>query len=404
MSTPPLRVYCLPISGGALVAQLALLREISIARKLFDSNPDSIIPHLALGSSGGNISIYVAMAARWNHNGITRIASLLDRDMLICNWWPYSLSFLPTTLIGMFSGSLYRQGYGVTKLFKNIFTREMITNTEVWTGTFNGTKNRPKLFCNKREGETYITRSDFEDDRILYHCEPLSYVNGNIELLAKIVVASSSIPILISQQVIEESNYSDGGVAYASPLIPLSGEIIRIVTGKQSITKDKTIVVYEETKVELECIKGDCDKEDEVEILTRPCVGKRKLQLVYFSCYDMDDESNWDRQEANVFKDAGVTINRLIDSLAIIDRARGVEILQTLAEEKDLVKKKHYPQLNAKSLSIVLQEAQSYKHYYLNLFPHGSPYINMLCFTTEDIYRVMNQVSKCYGAYLWYIE
>src|SRR5579872_4001437 len=101
---PPLRVFCAPVSGGAMVSQLALMKELSIARSLFDPKPDNIRPHIFLGNSGGNICAYIGMAAQWSPYGIDRICTCLDPEMLTMNWWPKHLDFLPTSLIGIFTG------------------------------------------------------------------------------------------------------------------------------------------------------------------------------------------------------------------------------------------------------------------------------------------------------------
>ena len=117
----PLRVYVLPVSGGALVAQLALIKELSAAILLFDINHE---PHLVMCSSGGNVSAYIGMAANWNPISIDRISSMVESEMLIMNWWPKHLDFLPTALIGVFAGSIYRQGYGVSKMYENLFNNK----------------------------------------------------------------------------------------------------------------------------------------------------------------------------------------------------------------------------------------------------------------------------------------
>ncbi len=62
-------IYCLPISGGALVSHLAILQELYDARiKANDRKKSgyfSYAPNLALGSSGGNVSIFIAQSADW---------------------------------------------------------------------------------------------------------------------------------------------------------------------------------------------------------------------------------------------------------------------------------------------------------------------------------------------------
>lgn len=393
---PPLRVFVAPVSGGALIAQIALMRELSLARSLFDPDPTNCVPHLALGSSGGNIANYIALAAAWDPYALVRVTSLLDPAMLTQSWWPQHLDFLPTGLIGIFSGSLYRQGYGATALFANLFTAKTITATELWTGVFNKTRNCAQMFCNKREGETYIQNTRCGVERVLFNCERLSYTNGNIELLAKIAVASASIPVLISDQYIHGSHYVDGGAMYASPLSLMTGELLRIVKGAPE-TSPTVLVVEDQTCVKY--TKGDTETElkNITEILQPAPILPRSLQMVYFSCVDisyLDD---------GIDGGVGESINTLIEALSLLDRAKGVELLASLAKPGQELCYQHHRSLNTNSLSKLVEEASTYDHYYLNIYPHGRPSINMLSFTTSEIRELLTSVANAYGAQLWYL-
>jgi hypothetical protein len=399
----PLRIYCGPISGGAITAELALLREIAMARAVFDSNPDNIKPHIFLGSSGGNIAGYIGLAGGWNSYGITRVSRLLEPEMLVTSWWPRHLDFLPTSLLGVFSGSLYREGYGCTQLFKNLFTYKKITDVEMWTGCFSLENNKGKLWTNKCEGETFINRERFEKDRELYNYDTLTYTNGDIDLLSQISVASASIPVLVSHQKIRGMAFVDGGSCHCSPLSVLSGEIFRIVTGDYTSPNciPQIIMVEDEIKV---IMKGDVEEKNKVSILKRPSIKKYKLQLTYFSCYDIDGTLNIGEESRSVLSGAGDSITNFVESISVIDRAKGVELLRAIAGKDSLVKHKHHSSLSTIDLSFLLQEALQYSHYFLNLYPHGRPSINMISFTGEDIITSMDTISKEYGAHLWYIE
>lgn len=399
----PLRIYCCPVSGGAITAELALLREIAMARAVFDNNMDNIKPHIFLGSSGGNIAGYIGLAAKWNPYGITRISRLLEPEMLITSWWPNHLDFLPTSLLGIFSGSLYREGYGCTKLFKNIFTKKSITEVEMWTGCFSLENNKGKLWTNKCEGETFINRERFEKDRVIYNYDNLSYTNGDIELLSKITVASASIPVLVSHQKIRGMTFVDGGACNSSPLTILSSEIFRIITGDYTPFTCIPQVILIEEEIEIIC-KGDIDEKKDVKVLRRPQVKQYSLQLTYFSCYDIDGTVNPVEDGGNVFTGAGDSIQNFVESLSVIDRAKGIELLRSIAGKDSLVKHKHCAQLSTIDLSFLLQEALQYSHYFLNLYPHGRPSINMTHFDSEDVINSIDAVSKEYGAHLWYIE
>ena len=384
----PLRVYVLPVSGGALVAQLALIKELSAAILLFDINHE---PHLVMCSS------YIGMAANWNPISIDRISSMVESEMLIMNWWPKHLDFLPTALIGVFAGSIYRQGYGVSKMYENLFNNKNITSTEIWTGTYHKDNNREKFFCNKSEGTTLVKRERFEKDRIIYNCEPLTYAEGNIDLLAKVSIASASIPVLVSEQDIFGCEYTDGGTMHASPLTVMSSEILRIINPINSLQDEvltqkitpREDIVFEEKK--------------NIQDMFNPNLISRRLQLTYFTCYDIDGTINSDEGKTTMFSDVGGSFTSLIESLSIIDRAKSVELLKTIAGV-ETIEYEHHSYLTTKELSNILKRITNYRHYVLNLFPHGTPSINMLSFTAEDIASKMAEVSKDYGCHIWYLK
>jgi len=389
MSEQILKVHCLPVSGGAFVAQLALLKELL-------SSSDNLHPDIALCSSGGNVATYIGMAANWNPVAIDRIALQVDSEMLVMNWWPKHLDFLPTILIGVFSGSIYRQGYGVSKMYKNLFNSSNITSTEIWTGTYHKDHNREKFFCNKGEGTTYIKRENFEKNRILYNCEPLTYADGNIDLLAKVSIASASIPVLVSEQNILGTEYADGGTMHASPLTVMSDDILNLI--KPTNKQDKVIVqkIISEEDLAFE------QKTDIVKMFNT-VEENRRLHLTYFSCYDIDGTINSDENKGTVMSDVGGSLTSLVESLSIIDRAKSLELLKAIAGS-DTIEYEHHPELTTKELSSIMSRIKNYKHYVLNLFPHSTPSINMLSFTSDDITRVMENVKRAYGCHIWFVK
>ncbi len=452
----PLKVYVLPISGGALVAQLAFLIEIYNAQMKVYDDVTKTYPNLVMGSSGGNISAYIAMTGGWSEAGIIRIAKMIDRDMFIMNWWPPSMDFMPTSFIGIFKSSLYRPGYGVKGLFNQFLTPKRAQQIEIWTGTYNVTKTKAQFFCNKKEGTTYINQERFEKDRVTYDSEPLTFTNGDLDLLAEITVASASIPVLVQNQHIRGNKYADGGTAYSSPLSVFSTELLRIVTGDNSYLKTKTFDFVEENIDNLIINKGDFDSEisdknlikptnssnynntylkpntfkkirnksfekDNSPIQISPCENynfenlaiekiiepssakKYSLQLVYFSCYDLYTTSNT-KPDKGLAGEAGMTIQTMINSLEVLDRSKSIEIIKALAENDNDVFHIHYPKMNTDKLAEVMKELSNKKHYVLNLYPNGTPGINLIDFDTDDVIKKIREVQQSYGAHIWYIE
>ena len=235
MSADPdvLKVYVLPVSGGWFPMQLMLLGQVYQARLLnaggrFKSTQD-YTPDICCAASGGNIATYIAMAGDWSDTGIRRVSSNIHSEMFCRNWWPGYMTFLPTWVLGIFAGALFRTGYGANMLLDKIFTPSTIQKTEIWTGTFNQSTRTCELFCNKKPGETYVWPLTY--NRFLYRSMPLNFLRGNMSEIGKAIMASASIPFIFNSQTIGHHEYADGGIMYASPLTPLQDEICRIVTG-----------------------------------------------------------------------------------------------------------------------------------------------------------------------------
>lgn len=353
-------VYVCPVSGEAFTCQLALLCEINIANINIHKRGkgNNTKPDMVLASSGGNIAAYVALMAGWNANGIYRLSKLIESGMLIQNWWPEFLSFLPSGLIGIFSGSLYRLGYGVRTVFSNFLTKVQCESVDMWTGTFHKKTNKAQFFSNKSEGETHINSERLEKDMKTYDCAPLFYTNGDLDTLADVSVASASIPCLVQEKYVGGSAHSDGGIAYASPLCAFSMEILRVV---------------EETK--------------------------KSLHMVYFSCYNMELVEEKYRGIKGNF---GSSLASLIRSLSVLDRGKGFEMISVLAKDRK-VHTKHYKNLNTKKLSSLLESLNSKKHYFLNLYPTNSSNLNMLKFEGEDVIDCIEETRRSYGAYLSFV-
>ena len=393
MSLPPLRVYVLPVSGGALVAQLAFLIELCNARRKYDSDPTHLYPHLVLGSSGGNISAYIGLAALWSEAGIIRIASQMEKDMFIMNWWPEYLDALPSSIIGVFQKSLYRPGYGVKQLFKNNLTIDRVQYTEIWTGTYNVTRSKAQFFCNRREGTTLINNDRFEGERILYNCEPLTFTNGNLNLIADITIASASIPVLVENKPIENCVYSDGGTAYSSPLSVFMPELLRIISGNTEINS----IAHKVEIIEQDLI------DSHTHVIDSHSIEKYHLQLIYFSCCDLYTNSIDKNTPNGIAGEAGMTINAMLNSLEVLDPSKSIDLIKILAHDSN-INHFHYTSLNTTKLSELLKELDQKMHYVLNLYPHGQISINLLDFDGKQVIDKVREIQTGYGAHVWYID
>lgn len=421
---PGLKVYVIPISGGSFVAQVAFLIEMYIARLIISDDISNIYPDIVLSTSGGNIATYLAMCGGWRENGILRCVELMDKNMLAFNWWPEKLNFMPTGLIGIFTGSLYRPGFGIKKVLNNHLTSKIVKNVEIWTGTFNTNTGRAQFFTNKDEDSTFIKKESFENDRIMYDCDPLAYLNGDINTIADVTLASATIPLLVTNRKVKNLEYTDGGIVYASPLTCMSREILRVVKPDNVKNKLENIKNIDFSLKDLDSLvsKGDSPKKFDVKILKTfkndrcknvPIYKKLKnktgssnyrLQMIYFSCYDPNTLINITPKSSTITGNVGIYLRKLLNSSCTIDRVKGVEILRALADKDSDIIHKHYRKIECNKLAEIIKMLKTKKHYFLNLYPHGEPRINMINFEPKDLLEAIATVRKSYAAHVWYIE
>ena len=197
-------VLVLPISGGGFTSQLAAIQLLLRVNIHID---------IVLAASGGNVAAYVAMAADWKENGIERVSKMISSDMFVSRWLPPPL---PSMVYGFIYGSLYNKGCGCDELFDEIYVKESVKKTEIWTGTFNNTQCRPCFFCNTSKSKSKLNRKKMNLGII--ECMNPVYLDGDVNLISKVAMASAAIPTIVPPVEIENELYSDGGLYFASPL------------------------------------------------------------------------------------------------------------------------------------------------------------------------------------------
>jgi len=203
-----------PVSGGSFPHQLAALQLLTSC---------GYHPPLALGSSGGNLSIYLTMAAHWDPVGISRVAGSLSSEQLVQSWFPSLMSFVPSVAAGIFTGAAYRTSTRVHGIFENYFTPLTVVETEVWNGAVNRDTGAVSLFCNRRRENALIQGNYFH--KRLFKSEELKYLNGDLKKICCSSLASSAVPLVFEAQNYEQQDYIDGGTKFASPLVPLQDEL-----------------------------------------------------------------------------------------------------------------------------------------------------------------------------------
>lgn len=198
-----------PVSGGAFPVQLeALLLLANVDWKT----------DVYMGSSGGNIAVYLALAGNMELCGINRISSELNSSLMFEKWSPV-LNFIP----GFFFGSLYKASPQFQEYLMKYFFSASITRIEIWTGVYNRTKQKGQFFCNLKQKNSIF--GNCKGPNRSANTMPLKYLNGNVKKIAQITQCSASIPALIEEQIIDGDSCCDGGLAFASPFTAFSSAI-----------------------------------------------------------------------------------------------------------------------------------------------------------------------------------
>jgi len=345
-----MRIFVFPVSGGAFPIQLGLLSELTLNH--------NIKPHLSLGSSGGNIASYICHASNWKEDKMLQIINLLSPDMFAASWWPRYLTFMPSWMIGYFKGSLYACGSGSEILFHKMFTSDSICSTELWTGTLNRDTGKGQFFCNRQEKDSIIKPSnDTSINLFSRDCMPLTYMNGDLDYISKVTMASASIPVLVPEQIINDQKYVDGGTLFASPLTGLQDSILDLISD-----------------------------------------GKESLHIDYFSSFDMQINSG-SSGSGTIYDNSTLSVGELIKSMCIQDRLGGIELLRT---PKYAI---FYTELDGDQENLKkIEELRSLTHKsLLELYPIKNNSINLLTFTPKDILNLMNEAKTGYKLRFWWI-
>lgn len=315
-------VLVMPVSGGRMFGQLGqfqLLSEIEY------------VPDVVLSCSGGNFAAYVAMAAKWRYQAISRL-SLSLTPSLFCTSWS-GMGFVDA-ICGYFSGSIYNSGVGTSQFMNDIFTQESIRSTEIWTGMYNRKKQKFRLACNKSN-----TILDPTSTNGLLS----TYYPKTIDEICKVCIASASIPAIVPPVVINGETYEDGGIAAASPLTFMS----------ESIKK----------------------------------LGKN-LHLTYINTFSPTPDDLIDQTLTENLKRA---TSNLIRSLTVIDVNDAISLLSVFTHEE--VKSFTFP-CTKHNLEVVKAIKQTIDRTMLEIYPNFEIDVPISSFTKEDIATAMREAYQ----------
>lgn len=332
-----MKIYVLPISGGGFAIQLSFLKIINESTKKLYEN--GMKPDLVLGSSGGQISAYIAMIGNWDHAMIMKNVNLVKSSLFIESWTP---SFFPTWIVFPLTGSIYRSVNGIKNLFRKVYSKLSITTTEIWSGTYNSTTQKSAMFCNLSSDKAKI--KDFREDKYIYDSEKSVYLNGVIDDISKVVYASASIPIITPGVIINDNIHIDGGVAFCSPIIPMKHQVI------DAIKKNN---------------------------------GTDPLQIYYFSSYDMNEKF------ADNFYLGSVGL--IIHAMLIQDRASALDLLREFGPITEIPK--IYSGLDTKKFEEIMT-LYSKKSFIMMFSPTKSESVSITSFAGKEVVDIIKRTEK----------
>jgi predicted acylesterase/phospholipase RssA len=326
-------VYVLPISGPKFPVQLGFLELIydSLTSHGYDGS-SSYSPSLVLSTSGGNICAYLGLSSQWDSQMMRNKARELTPEMFISDW----CRLYPSWSMFPWTGALFRPGTGPGNLFRSIFTRDTVKATEIWTGTYNATREKAQLFCNLSEENSclrsHMRSSGRFENRILNHL-PHEYLDGHVARIASVSLASASIPVLTKGVEIDGDNYLDGGIMYSSPLPILCDDIKRK-------------------------IKASC----------------KPLRLIYFSSNPICDQ----KSSISLAKE----INSLLIANCILDQKAAISLLSSISDGEET--SREYERVDRVVLREILKETESL-HTVIFMYPKVNISISMFNFSHDDV-------------------
>jgi hypothetical protein len=338
--------YISPVSGALFSVQLGLMIEAS------KSIPS---PSFMVGSSGGCVASYVYLASDGNEEGIERICRKINSSLLTTTWFPNYLNFLPSWIVGAFKGSIYKKGTGTIPLMTSIFSIYNITRIEILTGTTERCSGKCQIFSNIKEEKSVLNNVPF--DHVINNCLPVIYNDGDITEIAKTCAASASVPIVVPDEDINGKYYIDGGTTYSSPLTPLAETLDYIGT-------------------------------------------KQNLHLVYFNCTDIESSLS-DGQYYNIVQNTDSTLSRVIKSLSVQDRLRGVEYVKKVVY-RDGYKLLYFEgKCEETTLAQVYNCQKLCERSFLELYSTCTFNIDMTNFKSSEILRAIKTVRSNYSFRFW---
>jgi hypothetical protein len=350
-----MHLLVLPVSGNKFPVQMGLLSV------LLDENYD---PDIIFGNSGGAVTAITALGGDWSSSGIERLCRHLRPELFLQNWWPNSLSFIPSWSLGFFRGSVFNSNEELLdKFFETYLSTELLEQKELWIGASNESKVRPELFCNLSEEKSQVDREVFirccqRDGH--WREDSIHYLDGNLRNMRIVTLSSASIPTLVPPQKYGDSNYSDGGVYHASPLSPMKSYLQHRANRESS------------------------------------------FHITYINTTDIEDANTGSSVDfyPGIFRTGALTFANMISSLLCKDRDIGLNLI--------LDKTYKLNKISLRGNRYILKKILDFRENkcsrsFLELYTPNSSSIDLQSFKPEDVLEVIKETKEEYRCRFWWI-
>lgn len=336
VSHPSKHTFVFPISGGAFPCQIGILRLLLEA---------GIKPDICMGTSGGNLTAYLGLASEWNPYRLQEICFDINSKIFFKSWIADPLSsFLPSYAGCLNRSSMFDTNPEASKFFMNCFdnSESRIKSTEMWTGVFNGTKDKHGLFLNRNPSfypdQFALSRMQTDEPMIL----------KGLPLIAKGCMASIAIPIFSPSITLNGEEYHDGGLLYASPASVLA----------PYITDQGNHVTY------INSLNFNCGKKTE---------------------------------QNKTLDNARYTFRRLTKGINLLDKQK---LEDCMGKPKETY---IYPQIDVETMREIQQHRRGYQKSLLILYPSGDEYLDITNFESRDVIKLSEKTyQNCNGELMLY--
>lgn len=339
------QVLVAPISGGSFCVQLAAIRELC---------KFNYKPNICLAGSGGSVTCYCANAGSWKESGINRIINQLSSTVFITKNDNPLMNIMPRDLIGYYAGYFYKSNPDPDKFLEKFFTKDSIQETEIWVGAINKCSGRLALFCNQSYKKANIQGNHFNVN--MFNSEPLRYLSGDIRHIAKSMIASCSIPILLNSTDIGKNSYIDCGTKFATPLTALQEEIVNFG-----------------------------EKDD-------------ALHITYLSGYNVEAKLDVSEDEELDMADLFQTIpNHVVRGMVMADRSVAYRIIASKANNTLM-----YAVAPISSLDEIMSLRHKCNFSLIEIYPTTKVEVDIFSFTSKQLSNAVDKASEILGIRIWW--